>query len=169
MSQATHLKQALDARALANQFLDWADSERTGLSNLKIQKMLFFTHADFLLETGELLLRDEFQAWDYGPVLPSIYRAFCVSGRQSVKARAKVFDPITAMSEIAVLDVSNTLMSTLRHSYSFYRRIGAVTLSDISHAEKGPWSRARELFDLGLNPDRRIKSEIILRYHQRIQ
>tara|TARA_B100000678_G_scaffold289465_1_gene300082 strand:+ start:1765 stop:2310 length:546 start_codon:yes stop_codon:yes gene_type:complete len=156
----------LNARAVANQFLDWADQEGVEISNMKLQKMLFFAHADFTVETGRPLLSEAFQAWDYGPVIPQVYRSFSTTGSRSIKARAKIFDPLTATSKIAVLEVDFAGLNYLKSAFQFYCKIGAFTLSDLSHAERGPWEKARELFDAGLNPDRKIKNEVIARYHQ---
>lgn len=46
---------------------DWS------LTNLKLQKMLYLAQMMHLGSTGERLLNGSFEAWDYGPVLPSVY------------------------------------------------------------------------------------------------
>ncbi|BCB62237.1 hypothetical protein HaloA020_29380 [Halomonas sp. A020] len=44
------------------------------LSNLQLHKILYIAHMVYSGEYGEPLINDErFQAWDYGPVLPSVY------------------------------------------------------------------------------------------------
>jgi uncharacterized phage-associated protein len=47
-----------------------------GVSNLEINKILYFAHMLFLGRHGldSPLVEEMFQAWDYGPVLPSVYR-----------------------------------------------------------------------------------------------
>lgn len=45
------------------------------ISNLQLQKILYFAHMIYMGRTGQPLIDDEsFEAWTYGPVLPSAYR-----------------------------------------------------------------------------------------------
>ena len=39
------------------------------LTNLKLQKILFYAQAEHLRETGEPLLGEDFEAWKYGPLV----------------------------------------------------------------------------------------------------
>lgn len=50
--------------------------ERSGwqLSNLKLQKIMYMADMNFVGRSGMRLLDEDFEAWDYGPVLPSLYR-----------------------------------------------------------------------------------------------
>ena len=47
------------------------------ISNLKLQKILYFIQADYLANTdkGPCFI-DEIEAWDFGPVVPSVYHEF---------------------------------------------------------------------------------------------
>lgn len=45
------------------------------ITNLQLQKILYIAHMVHLGRTGRPLVDDEyFEAWDYGPVLPTVYR-----------------------------------------------------------------------------------------------
>ena len=44
-----------------------------GLSNLAIQKLLYIAHMWRLGERDEPLIYENFEAWDYGPVVPRLY------------------------------------------------------------------------------------------------
>src|SRR3569833_2250149 len=84
-----------DARAVANAILDAASQQGLVLSNLKLQKLLFFVHGQFLLEVGEPLIDGEFEAWQHGPVHPVVYAAFKDWGPRDIVGRAESFDPVT--------------------------------------------------------------------------
>ena len=43
-------------------------------TNLTIQKILYLSQVVHLGRTGQLLADTEFEAWDYGPVSPQLYR-----------------------------------------------------------------------------------------------
>lgn len=44
------------------------------LSNLKLQKILYMADMNFVGRNSVRLLDEDFEAWDYGPVLPSLYQ-----------------------------------------------------------------------------------------------
>lgn len=46
------------------------------LTNLKLQKLLYFAWIKYFEKTGKPLFDDEFEAWKYGPVVPSVYYDF---------------------------------------------------------------------------------------------
>ena len=46
------------------------------ITNLKLQKILYFLDMTFLVQTEERLIDDNFEAWQYGPVVPAVYRNF---------------------------------------------------------------------------------------------
>ena len=43
------------------------------ISNLKLQKLLYFSWLEYYRRTEKPLFEEEFQAWKYGPVVPSVY------------------------------------------------------------------------------------------------
>lgn len=43
------------------------------LSNLKIQKIIYMADMNFVGKYNQRLVDEDFEAWDYGPVLPSLY------------------------------------------------------------------------------------------------
>lgn len=46
------------------------------MSNLKLQKMMFFAYIEYYEKYQEELFKDDFEAWVYGPVLPELYNFF---------------------------------------------------------------------------------------------
>ena len=49
------------------------NKEKEGITNLKLQKILYFAQAYFLAKIGKPLFTDTIEAWEFGPVIPSIY------------------------------------------------------------------------------------------------
>ncbi len=47
------------------------------VSNLKLQKMLYFLWVEFYKRTGRMLFSDYICAWQLGPVVPGVYYEFC--------------------------------------------------------------------------------------------
>lgn len=54
------------------------------LSNLQMQKILYMADMNFVGQTQQRLLDEDFEAWDYGPVLPSLYHKCKAFGAKHV-------------------------------------------------------------------------------------
>ena len=80
--------------------------EKSGwsLSNLKLQKILYIAHMFHLGEMGEPLIAGEFQAWDYGPVEPNLYRKAKIFGSSPVKNIFSSAAALPVCSEAEFLD-----------------------------------------------------------------
>lgn len=59
---------ALSAARTLCQMRGWA------VTNLELQKILYIAQMFHLGTTGRPLLTEKFEAWDYGPVIPELYR-----------------------------------------------------------------------------------------------
>ena len=58
-----------DGRAVANFVLDFCDQHQRGITNLSLQKIVYFCHVWSLIEFDRPLVKQRFEAWQYGPVL----------------------------------------------------------------------------------------------------
>lgn len=72
----------MDAKVVASYFIkkanrlgnENADFEgNNDLTNLKLQKILYFAQAEHLKEFGKKLFEDKIEAWQYGPVVKNVY------------------------------------------------------------------------------------------------
>ena len=71
---------------VARHFLFLARSFDAGdtISNLKMQKMLYYAQGWHLALTSKELFGDEIEAWQYGPVVKSVYDEFRKYGKNSI-------------------------------------------------------------------------------------
>ena len=77
--------QPLDPRSFANLMLDEGDRLGIELTNLALQKLLYFAHGIFLNESrGKPLVSGYFEAWQHGPVRPAAYKAFKGAGARPI-------------------------------------------------------------------------------------
>jgi uncharacterized phage-associated protein len=157
-----------DAKGFANKLLDWGDADGIEISPMKLQKLVFFLHADFLVKHGRALIKQEFEAWNHGPVIPSLYQEFKSSKDRAITTRARAFDPIRATAVKAECDLDDGDLQRVRELYDFYKKLSAFELSRRSHDFEGVWRQARSLFANGLNMDRRISNEMIVQLHRPI-
>lgn len=54
------------------------------ISNLKLQKILYFVQAEFLVSQNQPCFCERIEAWDFGPVVPEVYRYYKVYGSASI-------------------------------------------------------------------------------------
>ena len=84
-----------DPRAIANLILDEAQQMGRPVTNLALQKLLYFAHALFLIRRKQQLVSGYFEAWQYGPVHPTAYQAFKSAADQPISFRATAMDVLT--------------------------------------------------------------------------
>ena len=67
---------AYSALEVAKYVINHEHNEDRPITNLRLQKLLYFVQAKVLVETGEPCFEDEMEAWDYGPVVPAVYNEY---------------------------------------------------------------------------------------------
>lgn len=150
-----------DVRAVANAVLDLAGAEGRGVTNLSLNKIIYFLHAGYLLEHGHPLVTAKIEAWDHGPVFREIYHQFKRFGRESIIGRATRLDPATGAFAEVPDTLSESEWSYVREHVPGLLKLSPGKLVDMSHVRDGPWYVAR--FGGGrLNPGMEITDELIV-------
>jgi uncharacterized phage-associated protein len=135
----------LTANDVANYLLTAASDLDKPLSNLKLQKMLYYAQGWHLAVKGSTLFPDSIEAWIHGPVVPSVYRAYKSHGFGPLHVDVK--PPRLAKD-------TREFLETLFHHYV---KFDAYELELATHREE-PWKAARE----GLAPDQPSRNTIPL-------
>lgn len=68
------------ALEVARHIINYVNSNDQLLSNLKLQKLLYFVQAEFLISQERICFTDDIEAWDFGPVVSSVFREFKIFG-----------------------------------------------------------------------------------------
>lgn len=130
---------AHDPRAVANLMLDEADQDGIQITNLALQKLLYFAHGLYLTQTKKPLVSGHFEAWQYGPVHPSAYRAFKAAGAHPITTRAQGKDPLTGSPRPLRAVEDRAVVNLIRHVLRSYGTMSPGRLVDLSHAKGSPW------------------------------
>lgn len=74
------------ASTVAHYIIDFCNREGLCISNLKLQKLLYFVQAEFLVSQPDHApcFADGIEARDFGPVVPNVYREFRMYGNASI-------------------------------------------------------------------------------------
>jgi uncharacterized phage-associated protein len=76
-------------QSFANQVVALANSEVKGITNLELQKVMYFALGSYIKENGindfvKNLYNEPFEAWPYGPVIRSVYFEHKINGRSKI-------------------------------------------------------------------------------------
>jgi len=99
------------------------------LSQLKLQKILFYAASWYAAQRNERLFTEDLYAWKYGPVVPAVYEAFKRFESRDLLDESQVTTEADAVAEDAALD--DDLMSVLRK----YGKMSAYELVARTHDE----------------------------------
>lgn len=75
----------INVMALAQYILCMCMNQGEPISNLQLQKILYFIQGNHLAKKGEPLFDADFYAWKYGPVIPNIYYEYCINGASKIR------------------------------------------------------------------------------------
>lgn len=127
--------------------LAYASESGEALTNLKLQKILYYTQAWYLANFSKPLFLEDFEAWVHGPVIPELYHELKIKGSAPIQNTNK-------LEEIKARFDSETI-EYLDEVISVYLPFGAYQLELMTHKED-PWIEARKNCD----PDERC-TEVI--------
>lgn len=163
---ANRLRMTYDVRALANFALDFADSKGLQLSNITINKIIFFLHAWYLAKTGRPLVSAKVEAWEYGPVFRELYSQFKQFGAKPITIRAHRRNPSTAQKEVCEATIAEEDIIFLRPLLNRYVELSAGKLVELSHVRGGPWDQVYN-HEGNSNPGMQISNELIRSYFEK--
>lgn len=124
---------------------------RNGLlmSNLKLQKVLYFIQAEFLVRNGKPCFFERIEAWTFGPVVSNVYHEYKTFGSSNIYSNLSNFYDITENDQNIIEDVVNAC-----------NRFSAAQLVELTH-NQAPWKNAYN------NRNRIITNDAILDYFGR--
>ena len=121
---------------VANFFVEMTNAtEDDTITNLKLNKLMYFAQGCFLARTGKRLFPEDIEAWTYGPVVPEVYHKYKVCGRNAIES---VDDDFTVDSFTE--EELETLIDVMREMAKYT----SSTLVSITHREDSPWSHTNE-------------------------
>ena len=131
---------AHDPRAIANKILDIRSETGEPLTIMQLIKLAYIADGWSLALLGKPLANEKPEAWQYGPVFRSIYRAFSGIGARPVTGRACIRGTSIPVNE----EFSPEEEKILRMVVKSYGKLSAFNLSNLTHQAGTPWSKAYE-------------------------
>jgi uncharacterized phage-associated protein len=134
---------AMSARAVdvARTLLWLATQENQKVSNLRLQKLLYYVQCESLTRRGEPAFSEPIRAFDHGPVVKEVWDTFRCGDKSAINA-----DEITP----GVSGEDFLLVSTV---WSDYRRYTDGQLYDMTHNERVYKDHYRPYPGFGISPE----------------
>lgn len=130
--------EVFDPRSVANFIVDARRFLEVPTTPLELQKLLFFSHASFLKAHGDPLVAGNFEAWEFGPVHPLVYKSFKSFGDRPISKRATSRNVVTGKETV----IARPDKLAQRHVVKIVSSLLGMTagqLVELSHARNGPW------------------------------
>ncbi|KLD99112.1 hypothetical protein AF74_00430 [Aliarcobacter butzleri L349] len=124
---------------LANYIINKSIEAKRPVSNLQLQKMIYFVNLYYFNLTKTFLLDGEqFEAWQHGPVIPEVYKKYAIYGGLSINMKMDNINPDfiydsrhkrVDKNQIQLIDIFIEYLATM----------DPWTLVDYSHRFGGAW------------------------------
>jgi uncharacterized phage-associated protein len=111
----------------------YEDGIEAEMTNMKVQKLLYYSQSLHLALYDEPLFDQEIQAWRYGPVCPPAYRFYSEFEANQLPVPSQDF----------LLQISDEQKKLLAEIWEYFGGYHAYRLSDMTHGEF-PWKKARK-------------------------
>ena len=149
----TTLVMANNAAKVANAFLELAAQDGKSLTNMQLQKLVYIAHGFYLALSSQPLVDEDVKAWQWGPVIESLYESLKHYGSGTVTSR------LPAPGDV----LDETAKMVIQYVWKAYGRFTGFQLSGITHKENSPWHEAWESLRY-----QSIPNEMIAEYYRRL-
>ena len=121
------MSKVLDAACF---IIDVANEQEEGqISNLSVNKLLYFAQGLSLAKIGKPLFENQIEAWDKGPVIAKIYHAYKKYGESAIPKQNYSTDSLSDEDQDILLE-----------AVARFGKYSANELIRFTHAADGPWA-----------------------------
>ena len=121
------------AHDVAVYIINWCHQNKIPITNLKLQKLLYYVQGEFSRYRKRRLIADDFYAWQLGPVIPDVYTEYSIFSSAVIPAQKQ-----TQSFCQEDLDIINLALEKYAHESTW-------NLVELSH-HQDPWKYNYEIF-----------------------
>lgn len=126
-----------NALDISKYIISYCKKNNYALSNLKLQKVLYFVQAQFLVSKNYPCFSETIEAWDFGPVVPVVYHEYKIYGSSSITALFS--DNCTTKIQVNDITIINGIVDQCS-------KISASRLVEITH-DQDPWRNSYKKYN----------------------
>ncbi|MDP3697934.1 MAG: DUF4065 domain-containing protein [Candidatus Taylorbacteria bacterium] len=140
---------------LSEYFISKNKKDGLGLSNKKLQKLLYYAQAWSLVLNDKKIFNDKIEAWVHGPAIPLVYLEFKKFGFNDIKMK---------VNENDLESLSEKDKKVLDEVWRVYGKFDADYLELLTHNET-PWQEARKGLQQYDNSGNEISVDLMKKYY----
>ncbi|MEH7236733.1 Panacea domain-containing protein [Bacillus sp. JJ1562] len=107
---------------------------KQNITNLKLQKLLYYAQGHYLSNMGNPLFPDRIEAWVHGPVVPDVFKGYSHYNFNEI---------IENVDPTEIDEISSDISEFLDQVWDKYKNYNGKQLEKKTHREK-PWLNIRE-------------------------
>lgn len=120
------------ASTISKFIVNWCNENDVFITNLKLQKLLYFIQGEYYKKQKKRLFDGEFYAWKLGPVIPSEYYKYAVYSSTAIPKQ----------EEVRIEEKDSKLLDMFLRKYALF---STWDLVNKTHAQD-PWRYNHEIF-----------------------
>lgn len=117
-----------DAVDISKYIINRCNRKSIPITNLKLQKMLYFLWVEYYKARNQKLYSNEICAWQFGPVVPDVYYEFCSYAGIPIRQN---YDISLSIDDSEILD----------RLIDQYANIPTSELVGMTHLKNHPWDK----------------------------
>ncbi len=145
------------ALVIADFFLSLAEKRRTYVTGIRLQKLIFFSHGWRLAMGEHALINEEVRAWNFGPVIKSVYDAFKKYGVNTIG---------TFSDQHPDISISERDRQFLIQMFEVYAEFTDRQLAAMMHIDGSPWRQIYDKYNQSVPYGARISNTSIAQYYK---
>lgn len=134
------------AMDIACAIVNYSNEINQPISNLKLQKVLYFVQGYYMQKNGHAIFNDDFEAWPYGPVVLEVYEQFQQYGSNFIPTITEYEDFSFDEFDYVIKEYNDNIFEKqdLKFIKTVVKKLSKYTASNlvtITHAQD-PWKNA---------------------------
>ena len=135
-----------DVLNVARFVINYCNDMKYDITNLRLQKLLYFIQAYYIgVKNKSALFNEDFEAWDFGPVVPCVYHEYKSFGGNDIPKINKYFEGMTIIKYDEKM-ILKTDRNNISHVIDMFKNVSTSRLVSITHGQD-PWINAYNSLD----------------------
>jgi len=129
----------ISALNVSNNLINRAKLTGATMTPMKLQKLLYFVYARYLFRSNQPLFKERFATWQFGPVIPEVYKYFESYSRKNIDDYF-----VDENNEIYGAKETGLFADVLEEVWNKFGQETGIHLSERTHEQGAAWSIADE-------------------------
>jgi uncharacterized phage-associated protein len=136
------------------------------ITPMKLLKLVYFSYAWYLATYDKPLFSEKVEAWQYGPVIPSLYHEFKRFGSCPVTSYSAAYSEDQKTIYPLINRNDDNTCNVIDAVWNCYKDRGANQLSTITHEHDSPWAKVYTPFHNAPLNDDDIKPRALMKMRE---